>query len=123
MTAPEQPGRPADPDVAAGRGRPTGLAELVERAAADRPGALAVIDEQTRWSWAELASTVSQLASALLGSGLRAGDRVAIQAPTSAQFVAVYLAALRAGLVLVPVNPAYTVPELDHILADSGARL
>ena len=120
MTAPEQASRP---DGAPGPGRAGGFAELVERAAADRPDAPAVIDEQARWSWAELASTVSRLASALVGSGLRTGDRVAVQAPTSAQFVAVYLGALRAGLVLVPVNPAYTVPELDHILADSGARL
>ena len=120
MTAPEQAG----PSATAGRSRrPIGFAELVERAVADRPDALAVIDEQTRWSWTELASAVSRMASALVDSGLRPGDRVAIQAPTSAQFVAVYLAALRAGLVLVPINPAYTMPELEHILADSGARL
>ena len=119
MTAPEQAG----PDAKAGRSRPVGFAELVERAVAERPDALAVIDEHARWSWTELADAVDRLASALVECGLHPGDRVAVQAPTSAQFVAVYLAALRAGLVLVPVNPAYTVPELDHILADSGARL
>ncbi|MGI8666232.1 MAG: AMP-binding protein [Jatrophihabitans sp.] len=102
---------------------PASFDELLRRASESRPDELAVIDPDVRWSWATLDRTVSRLASALLGSGLRRDDRLAIQAPTSAQFVALYLAALRAGLVVVPVNPAYTLPELEHILRDSGARL
>ena len=96
-------------------GRPLGR-EPAGRARGDRrraPG----------WSWAELADAIGRLAAALAGPGCGRGDRIAIQAPTSAEFVAVYLAALQAGLVVVPVNPAYTLPELDHILADSGARM
>jgi long-chain acyl-CoA synthetase len=48
---------------------------------------------------------------------------VAIQLPSSVEYVLSYLAALQAGLVVVPVNPGYTRPELEHILNDSGARL
>jgi long-chain acyl-CoA synthetase len=103
--------------------QPASFEALIRRAVEQRPDAPAIIDGQLRWSWRELADQAARLAAGLVGRGLRSGDRVAIQAPTSAQFVAAYLGALQAGLVLVPVNPAYTVPELDHILSDSGARL
>jgi long-chain acyl-CoA synthetase len=102
---------------------PSSFGELVRRAADTRPDDLAVIDADVRWSWAELSRTVSSLAVALSELGLAANDRIAIQAPTSAQFVAMYLAALQADLVVVPINPAYTLPEIEHILDDSGARL
>lgn len=103
--------------------QPASFEALIRRAIEQRPDAPAIIDGQLRWSWRELADQAARLAAGLVGRGLQPGDRVAIQAPASAQFVAAYLGALRAGLVLVPINPAYTVPELDHILADSGARL
>ena len=48
---------------------------------------------------------------------------MALQLGTSIDFVVLYLGACRAGLVVVPVNPAYTAPELAHVLSDSGARL
>jgi long-chain acyl-CoA synthetase len=96
---------------------------LLQRAAQERPAELALIDGEHRWTWSELRRTVGDLAAGLVAAGLRPGDRLAVQAPTSAEFVAVYLAALQAGLVVVPVNPGYTVPELEHILSDSGARM
>ncbi len=54
--------------------------------------------------------------------GLRPGDRVAIMVPNSLQSPVVLFGILRAGMVAVNVNPMYTVPELEHQLADSGAR-
>jgi long-chain acyl-CoA synthetase len=53
--------------------------------------------------------------------GLRKGDRVAIMMPNLLQYPVVLFGALRAGLVVVNVNPQYTVPELEHELKDSGA--
>jgi long-chain acyl-CoA synthetase len=102
---------------------PSSIGDLVRRAASERPDELAVVDSAVRWNWRELEATVSGLAAGLASYGLESGDRIAIQAPTSADFLAVYLAALQAGLVVVPVNPGYTVVELSHILSDSGARL
>jgi len=99
------------------------LGDLLHRAVLADPDGLAVIDVNTRWSWVQLQDTVRIIAAALASYGAEPGDRVAVQLPTSAEFVAVYLGALRAGLVVVPVNPAYTAPELSHILGDSGARL
>lgn len=101
----------------------TSFGELVRRAAASRGASVAVVDAALRWTWAELDGIVTDLAAALAGRGLRPDDRIAIQAPTSAEFLACYLASLQAGLVVVPVNPSYPVAELGHILDDSGARM
>ena len=110
-------------DDSAAERQPATFDELVRRAAADRPDDLALIDAESRWTWSQLHQRTGDLAAGLVGAGLEPGDRLAIQAPTTVEFVAVYLAALRAGLVVVPVNPGYTLPELGHILADSGARM
>jgi long-chain acyl-CoA synthetase len=99
------------------------FAELLGRAAATHPDRLAVSDGEQSLSWRQLADRVAGLAAALAGTGLAPDDRVALQAAGSVDFVLSYLAALQAGLVVVPVNPGYTLPELEHILADSGARL
>src|SRR5260370_324141 len=56
------------------------------------------------------------------GLGLSAGDRVAIQLGNTLDFPVVYFGALQAGLVAVPTNTGYTIPELRQLLADSGAR-
>lgn len=103
--------------------QPTSFAELVSHWATVRPDELAVTDAEQRLSWRELADATGRLATALAGTGAAAGDRIAIQAPTSVDFVLSYLAALQAGLVVVPINPAYTLPELEFILDDSGAGI
>jgi long-chain acyl-CoA synthetase len=103
--------------------QPNSLGELLRRAAAQRGDQLAVVDDSVRWTWSELEATVAQFAAGLVSYGLEPGDRIAVQAQASADFMAVYLGALQAGLVVVPVNPGYTVPELSHIVDDSGARV
>jgi long-chain acyl-CoA synthetase len=55
--------------------------------------------------------------------GMRLGDRVAVMLPNTLQSPVVLFAILRAGFVAVNVNPQYTVPELTHQVADSGARV
>ncbi|MCW2541418.1 MAG: long-chain fatty-acid-CoA ligase [Frankiales bacterium] len=99
------------------------LPDLVRRAADARPAATALVDGPIRWSWSDLRGVVSAVATGLIAGGADRGDRIVVQAGTSADFVAVYLAAWQAGLIVVPANPAYTVDELEHILADSGARI
>ncbi len=54
---------------------------------------------------------------------LQAGDRVAIMMPNTLQSPVALFGILRAGMVAVNVNPMYTVPELEHQLADSGAKV
>ena len=69
------------------------------------PSAVAVVDPGGReWRRDELLELADQTASALVGAGLERGDVVAIVAPNCAEFLAVHLAALAAGLYVVPVN-------------------
>jgi long-chain acyl-CoA synthetase len=74
-------------------------------------------------SYRELDARVTAAGLALLDAGLHEGDRVALQLQTGADFVSLYLGTVRAGLVAVPVNPAYSPGEVERIVADSGAGL
>jgi len=56
-------------------------------------------------------------------SGLKPGDRIAVQLPNILQFPVVVWGALRAGLVVVNTNPLYTESEMEHQFNDSGAKL
>ncbi|TFV82949.1 AMP-binding protein [Blastococcus sp. CT_GayMR16] len=99
------------------------LAALVRAAAAQRPDAPAVVAGQERLSWGELDAAVDRSAAGYAALGLAAGDRVAVQLPNGLPWLRAALGALRAGLVVVPVNTAYTDPELEYVLGDSGAVL
>ncbi len=76
-----------------------------------------------RLSWAELDAAVDRSAAGYAAHDLAPGDRVAIQLPNGLDWLRAALGALRAGLVVVPVNTAYTDPELEYVLSDSGAGL
>ncbi|MGO9751887.1 MAG: AMP-binding protein [Solirubrobacteraceae bacterium] len=77
-------------------------------------------DIDGRWvSGGELDERSSAAALSLLRAGLAPGDRVALCGASSAAFVIAYVAALRAGLVSVPLNPAYTCAEVQRIVADA----
>ena len=99
------------------------LAELVRDAARRTPSRDAIIDGAQRLTWAQLDASVGQCAAGLLGRGLRPGDRVGLILGNSRAFVVAYFGILRAGLVAVPLNPAYTAPEVAVVVADAGVRL
>ncbi len=73
-------------------------------------------------SYAETDSQSQAFAAYLQGLGLAKGDRVAIMMPNVPQYPVAVAAILRAGLVVVNVNPLYTARELEHQLKDSGAK-
>jgi long-chain acyl-CoA synthetase len=99
------------------------LAALVRAAATQRPDAPAVVAGAERLSWAELDAAVDRAAAGYAALGQAPGDRVAVQLPNGPAWLRAALGALRAGLVVVPVNTAYTDPELEYVLGDSGAGL
>ena len=68
-------------------------------------------------------STAAQIAHAMTQIGLRPGDRVAAQVRKCPEALALYAACTQAGLVLLPLNTAYTAYELDYFVKDSGAAL
>jgi malonyl-CoA/methylmalonyl-CoA synthetase len=76
-----------------------------------------------RLSAAELAERTAAAAGRYAAAGLRPGDRVLMSAPPSVDLVIAYVAAIRAGLTVVPANTAYTGRELAHLVADAGPRL
>ena len=87
------------------------------------PIAPALMADGRTLSFAELEAAVGQTAAALLGHGLAPGDRVASWMGKTALACILPLAAARAGLVHVPINPALRRAQAEHILADSGTRL
>ena len=85
--------------------------------------ALIVRHQDLRWTYAELAARVQQVARALVTSGLEPGDRIGIWAPNCSEWVLVQYATAKAGVILVNVNPAYRTAELEYVLNRSGCRL
>jgi fatty-acyl-CoA synthase len=84
--------------------------------------ALIVPQQRIRWTYRELKSRVDQLAAGLLTLGLEPGDRVGIWAPNCAQWTVAQFATAKAGLVLVNINPAYRLSELEFSLNKVGCR-
>ncbi|SOD70659.1 long-chain acyl-CoA synthetase [Jatrophihabitans sp. GAS493] len=101
----------------------TGLSDLVRLIGGIDPQRVAVSDGRSQATWGELDAATSRCAQAMLAAGLSAGDRVVLQLGARVEFLQLYFGALRAGLVVVPVNPGYTSVEMNYVLADSGARL
>ena len=73
------------------------------------------------FSFGEIDAQSAAFAAYLQGLGLKKGDRVAVMMPNVVQYPVAVIGVLRAGLVLVNVNPLYTARELEHQLNDSGA--
>lgn len=84
--------------------------------------ALVVRQQGVRWSWAELARRVDAFAAGLLALGLAPGERIGIWSPNNAEWVVTQFATAKAGLVLVNINPAYRLAELDYALNKVGCR-
>ncbi|MEL7485875.1 MAG: AMP-binding protein, partial [Pseudomonadota bacterium] len=74
-------------------------------------------------TYGEINALSARLANALVAEGARPGDRIAVQVEKSAENVALYLAALRAGFVYTPLNTAYTPSEVEYFLGDGEPRL
>jgi len=84
--------------------------------------ALVVAHERVRWSWAELQREAKALACGLVALGLEPGDRIGVLAHNRAEWVAVQFGTAYAGLILVNINPAYRLPELEYALKKVGCR-
>jgi acyl-CoA synthetase (AMP-forming)/AMP-acid ligase II len=98
------------------------LGSVLARAARQHAGAEAVVDGETRWSYAELDSRVQAFDAALDDLGFERGDVVAVLAQNSAEHVVTSLAIPRSGRVLNDLNYRLAPAELEFILGDSGAK-
>ncbi|MGW3629235.1 FadD3 family acyl-CoA ligase [Streptomyces sp. NPDC005122] len=97
-----------------------GLIRSAARRFADRE---AVVEGRTRITYAELGARVERAAAACLAEGVRTGDRVAVWAPNTLDWIVCALGAVSAGAVLVPLNTRFKGAEAAYVLARSRARL
>lgn len=111
----------------AGEIREITLPELLRGAAAAKPDQLALVHgaadpaERREWTYAEFLADAEAAARALLGR-YQPGDRIAIWAPNSAEWVILQQAIAMAGMIVVAANPAYRSTELEYMLKQSQAK-
>ncbi len=103
------------------RARQQSLGDLPRRTAQRVPDKLAIVDGDTRLTFAELEDLVERTAGALAVAGLGKGDRLALLSHNCWQFAVLDFATARAGVVLVPVNFMLGADEIAFILDHSGA--
>ncbi|MFJ5194920.1 FadD3 family acyl-CoA ligase [Streptomyces sp. NPDC088394] len=97
-----------------------GLIRAAARGYGDRE---AVVEGRTRVSYAELGDRVERAAAACMASGVEPGDRVAVWAPNTLDWIVSALGAVTAGAVLVPLNTRFKGTEAAYILQRSRAKL
>jgi long-chain acyl-CoA synthetase len=101
----------------------TNLADLVVSAAERTPDRVALVAAASRLTWADLNDRVDVLARELARRDLRPTDRVGLAAAGAVEFVTAYLAALRAGLIVVPLDHTAAAAEIATALRRTTARL
>src|SRR3954466_214546 len=101
--------------------RQQSLGDLPRRSARRYPDKVAIIDGETRLTFAELDAAVDRAAAAMADAGLAKGDRLALLCHNCWQFAVLDFATARLGVVLVPVNFMLTGDEIAFILDHSGA--
>src|SRR3982074_3394172 len=90
----------------------------------DDPSRLAIEQlDGTRISYSDLTALAGRTANVLVSRGVKPGDRVAAQTEKSVPGLVLYLAALRAGAVYLPLNTAYTLNELEYFITDAEPSL
>ncbi|MFF8695166.1 FadD3 family acyl-CoA ligase [Streptomyces sp. NPDC015144] len=99
------------------------IPELVQAAARRYGDREAVVEGRVRVSYAELGERVERAAAACLASGVEPGDRVAIWAPNTLDWIVSALGAVTAGAVLVPLNTRFKGTEAAYVLDRSRAKL
>lgn len=78
--------------------------------------------QQQRYNWAQLARAVDLHARALLALGLKVGDRLGVWAPNGAEWFISQFASAKIGVILVNINPAYRLSELEYVLKQSACQ-
>ncbi|MEQ8743438.1 AMP-binding protein [Parasphingorhabdus sp.] len=101
------------------------IGAALDRAANGWADKLALVSrhQRIRWTWAELNAEVDRIACGLLDLGVVKGDRVGIWAPNCAEWTVTQFATARIGAILVTVNPAYRLSEVEYALNKVGCSV
>lgn len=98
------------------------IGDIARRNARRYGDKVAVVYEDSELTWRALDERANRIATYLLARGLRTGDRVAVCARNTPEWPEIVYGLAKAGLVLVPVNIRLSQPEVEYVVADSGAR-
>ena len=98
------------------------IADNLDRVAAAQPDAEALVEVRSgrRWTYGQLREEIDVVALGLLAAGLTKGDRLGIWAPNLAEWTLVQFATAKLGVILVTINPAYRIHELEYVLNQAG---
>lgn len=94
------------------------IGQALDRAVSQWPHSEALVcaHQGIRLTWSQLLYRTDEFAAGLLALGVEIGDRIGIWAPNCAEWTIAQFAAARAGLILVNINPAYRISELEYTL-------
>jgi len=98
------------------------LGDVLRDHASARPDHIAIVDGETRLSYARLDRWVDELAHGMRAIGLGRGDQVALWMINSSEWIACWIACSRIGVTLVPLNTRYKLEEVAYILRQSDAK-
>lgn len=100
------------------------IGNYLDKVARRNPGTEAVVvcHQNVRWTYSEFNEKIDELAGGLLRLGIETGDRVGIWGPNSYEWVLTQMATAKIGAILVCVNPAYRLYELEYALNKAGCR-
>jgi fatty-acyl-CoA synthase len=100
------------------------IGAALDEAAATWPAneALVSCHQNLRWTYAALKERADAFAAGLMALGLQPGERIGIWAPNCAEWLVTQFATAKAGLILVNINPAYRLSEVEYVLNKVGAR-
>ena len=99
------------------------IAELIRAHAVARPAHPAIVDATASLSYADFDALLDRVAATLQRDGIEPGAAIAICAASSARYAAVFVGALRAGVVVAPLAPSSTPASFASMIADANARL
>src|SRR5215471_4916595 len=102
-------------------GRATTVGGLLLRSARRWPDTDALIEDETVLTHAQASAAAGRAARRLRARGVRPGDRIAFALPNGWRYAAAYYGAQLAGATAVLVNTRFAPPEIEYVLADSGA--
>jgi fatty-acyl-CoA synthase len=100
------------------------IGQALDEAARRWPDQEAVVSvhQGVRWTYVELKARAEAVAAGLLALGLEPGDRIGIWSPNKAEWTLTQFAAAKAGLILVTINPAYRLSEVEYTLNKVGVK-
>jgi long-chain acyl-CoA synthetase len=99
------------------------LATMLRESATANPDKPLIHINDLSFTYAQVDEISGRLASSLMGLGLERGDKVAVQLPNLPQFLFTYFGILKAGLVMVPLNPLLRAPEVAYHLENSDSKV